>query len=59
MPLTLPFAVLQAKIVLDEVLEKLPYVFDVADIRSRVDEFTPYMMVAIQVSRPCGAMLRL
>ena len=43
---------LQAKIVLDEVLEKLPDVFDVADIRSRVDELTPYIMVAIQVSRP-------
>ena len=58
-PLMLPYTALQAKIVLDEVLEKLPDVFDVADIRSRVDEFTPYIMVAIQVSHPCGLLLHL
>ncbi len=31
-------------------MEKLPELFDVADIRSRIDDFTPYIMVAIQVS---------
>ena len=31
-------------------MEKLPELFDVADIRSRTDDFTPYIMVAIQVS---------
>lgn len=30
-------------------MEKLPELFDMEDIRSRVDEFTPYIMVAIQV----------
>ena len=42
---------LQAKVVLDEVMEKLPELFDIVDIRSRTDDFTPYIMVAIQVSR--------
>ncbi len=55
--LTLASIVPQAKIVLDEVLEKLPDVFDVADVRSRVDEFTPYIMVAIQVNCPRGPVL--
>lgn len=39
----------RAKQVLDGVMEKLPEPFDLEDIRSRVDEFTPYVMVAIQV----------
>lgn len=39
----------QAKVISDEVMEKLPELFDMEDIRSRVDEFTPYIMVAIQV----------
>ena len=30
-------------------MERLPEQFDLEDIRSRVDEFTPYVMVAIQV----------
>ena len=33
---------------LDDLLERLPELFDLEDIRSRVDELTPYIMVAIQ-----------
>lgn len=36
--------------VLDDLLEKLPERLELADIRARVDEFTPYVMVALQVS---------
>ena len=36
--------------VLDDVRERLPEAFDMEDIRSRVAELTPYIMVAIQVS---------
>jgi hypothetical protein len=46
------YGVPQAKQVLDEILERLPPLFDMEDIRSRVDDFTPYVMVAIQVSVP-------
>lgn len=38
----------KAKMVLDDVVERLPENFDVEDIRGRVDEVTPYVMVAIQ-----------
>ena len=38
----------KAKMVLDDVMEKLPENFDLEDIRGRVDEVTPYVMVAIQ-----------
>ncbi len=34
---------------LDDLVERLPEQFDMEDIRGRVDEFTPYVMVAIQV----------
>ena len=40
----------RAKAVLDDLLERLPELFDLEDIRSRIDELTPYIMVAIQVS---------
>lgn len=33
---------------LDDLVERLPPAFDMEEIRSRVDEFTPYVMVAIQ-----------
>ena len=36
--------------VLDEISERLPELFDMEDIRNRVDDFNPYVMVAIQVS---------
>ena len=42
----------RAKAVLDDLLERLPELFDLEDIRSRIDELTPYIMVAIQVSWP-------
>ena len=35
--------------VLDDIRERLPEAFDMEDIRSRVAELTPYIMVAIQV----------
>ena len=38
---------------LDDIRERLPEPFDVDDIRSRVAELSPYIMVAIQVARPC------
>lgn len=37
--------------VLDDIRERLPEPFDMEDIRSRVAELTPYIMVAIQASR--------
>ena len=38
----------KAKMVLDDLIEKLPDLFDMEDIRDRIEEFTPYVMVAIQ-----------
>ena len=38
----------KAKMVLDDLIEKLPYLFDMEDICDRIEEFTPYVMVAIQ-----------
>lgn len=38
--------------VLDDLVERLPEMFDMEDIRGRVDEFSPYIMVAIQVCSP-------
>lgn len=40
----------KSKMVLDDLVERLPENFDLEDIRSRVDEYTPYVMVAIQVT---------
>ena len=34
---------------LDEIRERLPEPFDMDDVRSRVAELSPYIMVAIQV----------
>ena len=39
----------RAKTVLDDILEKLPDIPRLNDIRSRLDEPTPFAMVAIQV----------
>jgi hypothetical protein len=39
----------KAKMVLDDLADRLPEQYDMEDIRSRVDEVTPYVMVAIQV----------
>lgn len=41
--------------VLDDVRERLPEPFDMEDIRSRVAELTPYIMVAIQARSDCFA----
>ncbi len=34
----------QARQVLDWLVERIPEMFDMEDIRSRVDEYTPYIM---------------
>jgi dynein heavy chain len=39
----------KAKMVLDDLADRLPEQYDMEDIRGRVDEVTPYVMVAIQV----------
>jgi dynein heavy chain len=44
----------KAKGVLDSIMERLPELFDLEEIRSRMDEFTPYVMVAIQVGSLTG-----
>ena len=44
----------KSKMVLDDLVERLPENFDLEDIRGRVDEYSPYVMVAIQVwTRAC------
>ena len=54
----------KAKMVLDDLADRLPEQYDMEDIRGRVDEVTPYVMVAIQVSwshfssRPCGSSMQ-
>eukprot|EP00201_Polytomella_parva_P017476 CAMPEP_0175071536 /NCGR_PEP_ID=MMETSP0052_2-20121109/19298_1 /TAXON_ID=51329 ORGANISM="Polytomella parva, Strain SAG 63-3" /NCGR_SAMPLE_ID=MMETSP0052_2 /ASSEMBLY_ACC=CAM_ASM_000194 /LENGTH=4543 /DNA_ID=CAMNT_0016338719 /DNA_START=12 /DNA_END=13643 /DNA_ORIENTATION=- len=47
----------KAKLVLDDVVDKLPDQFDMEDIRGRVDEYTPYVMVAIQESERMNVIL--
>ena len=47
----------KAKMVLDDVVDKLPDQFDMEDIRGRVDDFTPYVMVAIQESERMNVLL--
>lgn len=39
----------RAKLVLDDIMERLPEVPKMDEVRSRVDEPTPYTMVALQV----------
>ena len=45
----------RAKMVLDDLMERMTEQFDMEEIRSRVDEFSPYIMVAIQMSRSSPA----
>lgn len=39
----------RAKMVMDQMVDKLPEVYNMEDIRGKVEEVTPYVMVAIQV----------
>jgi len=49
----------QAKMVLDDLTEKLPEQFDEEDIRGRTDgEITPYVMVAIQEAERMNKLLK-
>eukprot|EP00232_Nephroselmis_pyriformis_P019075 CAMPEP_0182900652 /NCGR_PEP_ID=MMETSP0034_2-20130328/28990_1 /TAXON_ID=156128 /ORGANISM="Nephroselmis pyriformis, Strain CCMP717" /LENGTH=4527 /DNA_ID=CAMNT_0025034901 /DNA_START=131 /DNA_END=13711 /DNA_ORIENTATION=+ len=47
----------KAKMVLDDLVEKLPENFDMEDIRGKVDEVTPYVMVAIQETERMNVLL--
>lgn len=46
----------QAKLILDEILEKLPEVPRLDEIRARLDEPTPFAVVALQVSQRMALM---
>ncbi|CAD7696266.1 unnamed protein product [Ostreobium quekettii] len=47
----------KSKMVLDDLVERLPDNFDLEDIRSRVDDYTPYVMVAIQETERVNILL--
>lgn len=48
----------KAKMTLDDIMEKLPDLFDMEDIRSKIDEVpTPYQMVAIQETERMNILL--
>ena len=47
----------QAKMVLDDLVERLPDQFDLEDIRGRADDITPYIMVAIQETERMNKLL--
>mmetsp|Transcript_25005 Transcript_25005/g.85566 ORF Transcript_25005/g.85566 Transcript_25005/m.85566 type:complete len:4525 (+) Transcript_25005:136-13710(+) len=47
----------KAKTVLDDVLRDMPEQFDMEEIRSRIDELSPYVMVAIQESERMNVLL--
>ncbi|KAK9808985.1 hypothetical protein WJX72_007373 [[Myrmecia] bisecta] len=47
----------KAKMVLDDLVERLPEQFDMEDIRGRVEELSPYVMVAIQESERINVLL--
>ena len=47
----------QAKMVLDDLVERLPDQFDLEDIRGRTDDITPYIMVAIQETERMNKLL--
>merc|ERR1712070_355863 len=48
----------KAKMVLDDIVDRLPDQFDMEDIRSKIDEVpTPYQMVAIQESERMNVLL--
>jgi dynein heavy chain len=48
----------RARAVLDDLLERLPAEFDLEELRSRVEELTPYAMVAIQETERMNVLLR-
>ncbi|GBF97683.1 flagellar outer dynein arm heavy chain beta [Raphidocelis subcapitata] len=47
-----------AKMVLDDLADRLPPEYDLEEVRGRVDEVTPYAMVAIQECERMNALLR-
>ncbi len=47
----------QAKVILDDVLDRLPDVPNLDEIRKRVEELTPYTMVALQVNTIPGVII--
>lgn len=47
----------KAKMVLDDVADRLPPEFDLAELRARVDEPSPYAMVALQEAERMNALL--
>ena len=47
----------RSKMVLDDVMDKLPDLFDMEDIRSRIEDLSPYVMVAIQESERMNILL--
>jgi dynein heavy chain len=47
----------RARMVLDDVLERLPAAFDLEELRGRLDEPTPYAMVALQEAERMNLLL--
>jgi len=47
----------KAKMVLDDVMDRLPDRYDMEEIRGKIDEYTPYVMVAIQESERMNVLL--
>ena len=48
----------RARAVLDDLLERLPEVYDLEEVRARAEEVTPYVMVAIQEVERMNILLR-
>ena len=48
--MSLPLAVRQVKQILDDIVDKLPDEFNMAEIMGKVEDRTPYVVVAFQVS---------
>ena len=48
----------KAKMVLDDLLERLPEQFDVEDLRQRMEEVTPYAMVCLQETERMNKLLK-
>jgi dynein heavy chain len=49
-----PTAIMQ---VLDDLTDRLPELYDMEEIRGRIDEYTPYVMVAVQESERMNVLL--
>jgi len=47
----------KAKMVLDDLMERLPERYDMEEIRGKIDEYSPYVMVAIQESERMNVLL--